>query len=55
VIEFKKIASKPGPPIEIRITPEQVAKKVTLFGFRLLKSIEIGGFNYLALFEKRRE
>lgn len=54
VIEFKKIASKPGPPIEIRITPEQVEKKVTPFGFQFLKSIEIGEFNYLALFEKMK-
>ena len=52
VIEFKKIASKPGPPIEIRITPEQVEKKVTPYGFQLLKTIEIGEFNYLSLFEK---
>ena len=52
VVEFKKIASKPGPPIEIRITPEQVEKKVTPYGFQLLKTIEIGEFNYLSLFEK---
>lgn len=52
VVEFKKIASKPGPPIEIRMTPEQVEQKVVPYGFRLLKTIEIGEFNYLSLFEK---
>lgn len=52
VIEFKKIASKPGPPIEIRITPEQVEQKVAHYGFQFLKSVAIGGFNFLSLFEK---
>jgi len=52
VIEYKKISSKPGPPIEIRITPEQVEKKVTPYGFNFLKTVEIGEFNYLSLFEK---
>lgn len=52
VIEFKKIASKPGPPIEIRMIPEQVEQKVVPYGFQLLKTIEIGEFNYLSLFEK---
>ena len=55
VVEFKKIAGKPGPPIEIRMTPEQVEKKVVPYGFQLLKTVEIGEFNYLSLFEKMKE
>lgn len=54
VIEFKKVASKPGPPIEIRMTPEQVERKVTPYGFRLLKTVGIGEFHYLSLFEKMK-
>jgi ubiquinone/menaquinone biosynthesis C-methylase UbiE len=54
VIEFKKIASKPGPPIEIRITPEQVEKKITFYGFNFLKTVEISQFHYLSLFEKMK-
>ncbi|MDZ7342704.1 MAG: class I SAM-dependent methyltransferase [candidate division KSB1 bacterium] len=52
IVEFKKIASKPGPPIEIRITPEQVNNVVIPYGFEFLKTVEIGQFHYLSLFEK---
>ena len=55
VIEYKKISSHPGPPIEIRITPEQVEKKVTPYGFQIKKTVEIGNLNYLSLFEKMKE
>jgi ubiquinone/menaquinone biosynthesis C-methylase UbiE len=55
VVEFKKIASKHGPPIEIRITPKQVEEKVVPYGFEFLKTVEIGELNYLSLFEKMKE
>lgn len=55
VIEFKKTVSKPGPPVEIRMTPEQVEKKVSPYGFDFLKTVVIGKFHYLSLFEKLRE
>jgi hypothetical protein len=55
LIEFKKMESHPGPPIEIRITPEEVEKKVTPYGFQIIKTVEIGQFNYLSLFEKKKE
>lgn len=54
VVEFKKIAGKPGPPIEIRVTPEQVEKKITPYKFQFLKTVEIGEFNYMSLFEKKK-
>jgi ubiquinone/menaquinone biosynthesis C-methylase UbiE len=53
VVEFKKMESHPGPPIEIRIAPVQVEKKVSPYGFLLLKIIEIGEFHYLTLFRKK--
>ena len=52
VIEFKKIVSHPGPPIEIRIAPEEVDARVMPYGFSNQKIIEIGQFNYLSLFKK---
>lgn len=55
IIEFKKMESHPGPPIEIRITPEQVEKTVTPYRFQTKKTVEIGKFNYLSLFEKMKE
>jgi len=54
VVEFNKMESHPGPPIELRITPAQVEKKVAPYGFRILKIVEVGEFHYLALFSKKR-
>ncbi len=55
VIEFKKIASKPGPPVEIRLLPEQVESIVTPYGFRSVKTTGIGAFNYLSLFANNKD
>ena len=55
VVEYKKISSKRGPPMGIRIAPEQVKQKVAPYGFEFLKTVEIGELNYLSLFEKMKE
>ena len=47
VIEFKKIEGPPGPPIEIRLSDEQVEGIVTPFGFKAMESVSVGRFNYL--------
>jgi ubiquinone/menaquinone biosynthesis C-methylase UbiE len=52
VVEYKKIASRRGPPIEIRITPDRVRQKVLPYGFEFLKTVEISELNYLSLFER---
>lgn len=51
-IEFKKISSKPGPRIDIRLSPEELQNLVEPFGLKQVKSIEIGISNYLSLFQK---
>jgi ubiquinone/menaquinone biosynthesis C-methylase UbiE len=55
VVEFKKIEGPPGPPIHIRITPEQVAEKVSPHGFSHIETREVGPYHYLSRFilEKR--
>ncbi len=52
VIEFKKIQGPPGPPIDIRLSPEETQNMVSAHGFRQIKSIDIGEYNYLALFKE---
>ena len=52
VIEFKVIDGPPGPPIQIRIPPETVRDLLELYGFRFLKTEELGPFNYLSLFQR---
>jgi ubiquinone/menaquinone biosynthesis C-methylase UbiE len=51
IIEFKKIEGSPGPPIGIRMSPEQVEKHIYPYSFSITKTMDIGAFNYLSLFE----
>lgn len=50
VIEFKKIQGPPGPPIEIRLSEDDVEKMVTGYGFKKIKSVDLGDYNYLMTF-----
>jgi len=50
VLEFKKIESRPGPPMAIRITPDDVATIVAPYGFTLLTTMDVGDFHYLSIF-----
>jgi len=51
VIEFKKIPGPPGPPVEIRLSPEVLEGLVTPHGFRVMKTAEIKPYNYLTIFQ----
>ena len=53
IVEFKKIDGPPGPPLGIRISPEEVTKLVSSYGFSLEVSKDIGPYNYLSLFRKQ--
>lgn len=53
VIEFKKIEGPPGPPLAIRISPDQVAKQLSSYSFQMIKTEDIGHYNYLSVFTKR--
>ena len=46
VIEFKKIAEGPGPPIRIRMSPAEVEHLLQPYGFRRAKLFETGPFTY---------
>lgn len=50
VIEFKKIQAPPGPPIDIRLSEDEVEKMVTGYGFKKIKSVDLGEYNYLMTF-----
>jgi len=52
VIEFKKIEGPPGPPIKIRLSEEETEKMVTGYGFKKVKTIDIGDYNYLMTFQE---
>ena len=48
--EFKKLEGPPGPPIHVRLAPEDVEEVLKDFGFTTQKVIGIGDYNYLMLF-----
>jgi ubiquinone/menaquinone biosynthesis C-methylase UbiE len=52
VIEFKKIEGPPGPPIKIRLSEKETEKMVTGYGFRKIKTVDIGDYNYLMIFKE---
>ena len=50
VIEFKKVEGPPGPPLKIRISPEELVNILTSYGFGFVRTTEIGPYNYLSVF-----
>lgn len=52
IVEFKKMEGPPGPPLHIRLAPEEVADILVPYGFTRERVTEIGPFNYLMLFRK---
>jgi ubiquinone/menaquinone biosynthesis C-methylase UbiE len=51
IIEFKKIEGPPGPPIGIRMSPEEVERHIYPYAFSMTKTIDIGEFTYLSFFK----
>jgi ubiquinone/menaquinone biosynthesis C-methylase UbiE len=50
IVEFKKIDGPPGPPVHIRLSPEEVDDMLSPYGFAKVKLTEVGPSNYLMLF-----
>lgn len=50
VIEFKKIEGPPGPPIEIRLSVEEVVERLRPYSLSLDRTMDMGPYNYLAVF-----
>lgn len=51
IIEFKKIPGPPGPPLHLRLDPEEVAQIVTPHGFSEKSITEVGPYNFLMTFD----
>ena len=47
IIEFKKIAEGPGPPLPIRLAESDIDGLVADYGFQKVQSTDIGRYNYL--------
>ncbi len=53
IVEFKKIEDSPGPPVHVRLDPEEVEGIVSPLGFKRKRTIEVGPYNYLITFSLR--
>jgi ubiquinone/menaquinone biosynthesis C-methylase UbiE len=53
VVEFKKMPGPPGPPMTIRLSPEDADALVSTFGFRKTGLHEVGPYNYVMTFTPR--
>ena len=51
IVEFNKSEEPPGPPVEIRISPEEVRKYLRPYSFRIAGTIDIGPNTYLSVFK----
>lgn len=52
VVEFRKIDSHPGPPVAIRLAPEELEDVVGPCGFAPDKTLDLGPYLYLSLFTR---
>lgn len=50
IVEFKKIEGPPGPPLSMRHSPHELETILAPHNLYMKKSIEIGPYNYLAIF-----
>jgi ubiquinone/menaquinone biosynthesis C-methylase UbiE len=57
IIEFKKIEDSPGPPLEVRLSSDEVDEKIAPFGFTKETLLDVGPYHYLltAGLQKGRE
>lgn len=53
VVEFKKEESTHGPPLHVRITPEEVEEIVKNYGFVVNKVEEVGAYHYAIILVKK--
>jgi ubiquinone/menaquinone biosynthesis C-methylase UbiE len=53
IVEFDKVEDQPGPPLRIRLTPEEVEELVAPYGFQKTRTARVGPYNYLILFIKK--
>ena len=54
VVEYKKKEGQTGPPRAVRLSPEEVVKIVSAYGFQQNRYAEIGSDHYLQIFKKRQ-
>jgi len=52
IVEFYKKEGPPGPPKQVRLSPQEVDKIVSTYGFKKQRLTEIGPNNYLQIYTR---
>ncbi len=52
IVEFDRVEGPPGPPLKIRLAPQEVENLVGPYGFKKTRAARVGPYNYLILFIK---
>lgn len=55
IIEFFKKETAKGPPLDIRISEKELEELLKKEGFKLIKNLKVGEFNYLSIFKKNKK
>ncbi|OGO24583.1 MAG: hypothetical protein A2Z28_07235 [Chloroflexi bacterium RBG_16_51_9] len=53
IVEFKKTRDIPGPPLNVKLSPQQVAAVITPYRYRKEQVVEVGPYHYVSLFIKK--
>lgn len=53
VVDFKKIDGPPGPPLSIRMSPEEAEEIISRHGFKRKRVAEVGKYHYAVVFVKK--
>jgi len=52
IIDFKKVTGPPGPPLSIRLSPDETMEIINKYGFKRKEIKEVGKYHYLIIFVK---
>jgi len=52
IVEFKKVEGPPGPPLAIRLAPDEAARLLVPYGFTIEANADIGPHHYLSTYRK---
>ena len=55
VVEFKKMEGPPGPPMAIRLSPEETEERLRPFAFEPMVTRGIGPFNYVSMYRLKQK
>ena len=54
IVEYHKKEGPPGPPKRVRLSPEEVVKILSVYGYKQNRYTEIGPDNYLQIYTRKR-